>query len=412
MLWLLLLSQPVQETVEQSLPPILSLYRWLHEHPELSNEEKETAARMKQELEAIGFTVTPNVGGHGLLGLLENGKGPTVLFRADFDGLPIQETTGLPYASKNPGVMHACGHDIHMSNAIGALTVLSKLKDRWKGTLLFVGQPAEEKGAGAARVIRDPKFRRLLKKTGKPIVAMAIHDTADLPAGAIATAPGWVTANVDSVDIIVHGKGGHGARPHESVDPILIGSEIVLALQSIVSRRIKPGTRAVVTVGKFEGGTKHNIIPSKATLLLTVRSYADEERRLLLREIERVAREVASAHRAPKPPEVIIQSDFTPSGYNDPGWVARLQPIFERGLGARNVRVREPSTGGEDFSEYARRLKIPGVMFWVGVQNPRSFERNGQLHGLHSDKFAPDPKPTLRASILTTSLALLDALSP
>ncbi|MEL6547223.1 MAG: amidohydrolase, partial [Myxococcota bacterium] len=280
----------LERSVRSEQSNIESLYRWFHQHPELSGKEFKTAERMATELRALGATVYENVGGTGVVAVLSNRvepKGPVVLMRADMDALPVTEATGAPYASKTPGVMHACGHDIHMSSAIGALRVLRNNESAWNGRIVFVAQPAEEIGVGARAVLADRTFQSIMKKYGRPEAAIALHDFAESEAGTVGIRSGWAFANVDSVDLFIYGRGGHGARPHQTVDPVVIGSEIVVALQTIVSRRLAPGTPAVVTVGAFNAGTKHNIISSEAHLQLTVRSYGDEMRAELVEEIKR-----------------------------------------------------------------------------------------------------------------------------
>ncbi len=395
------------QEVEKILPETVELYRWFHANPELSNQEKNTSARLAQELRQLGLEVVEGVGGYGLLGALEGGgPGPVVLYRADMDGLPIVEQTGVPYASKNTGVMHACGHDVHMSTAVGTLRVLSQNRSAWKGKVLFVGQPAEEVGQGARAMLKDPKFKAFLEKHGQPSLALGMHDSA-LPAGQVVLTPGYVSANVDSVDIIVHGLGGHGAYPQLAIDPIVIGSETVMALQTIVSRRLPPGTKAVVTVGQFSAGTKHNIIPPEALLQLTVRSYEQTVRKKLLEEIERVARAVSAAHGAPRDPEVIHRDEYTRAGYNDPEWSRRLAARLEKVIGQPLTEL-EPTMGGEDFAEFHWELGCPGVMFVVGAL-AESYPGD-RRPGLHSDMFAPLPEKTLRTSILVSVEALLEGL--
>ena len=391
----------------------LELYRWFHAHPELSNREKQTSRRLAQELKSLGLEVEEGIGGYGIMAILRGRPGgPVVLYRADMDALPVQEATGLPYASQVPGVMHACGHDLHMACAVAALGDLSKKRKQWTGTLVFVGQPAEELGDGAKRMISDPKFQKFLERAGgKPRMAFALHDSATLPVGKISLSPGYIAANVDSVDITVHGLGGHGAHPDTAIDPIVMASEIVLSLQTIVSRRLKPGAKAVITVGKFSAGSKHNIIPPKAELALTVRSYDEKTRQQLLAEIRHISHNIAAAYHAPKPPDVRHQeSDSTPSCYNDPNWVTRLRPILVTRLGAKNVVKQEPSMGGEDFSEYSRMLKIPGVMFNLGAVEPRKVQKGEALPGLHSDRFTPDAGPAIELGSQLVQACLLEAL--
>jgi amidohydrolase len=400
--------------LEAALPGAIEAYKWFHAHPELSGEESKTAAKLAEILRGLGLEVHEKVGGHGLVGILRNGKGPVVLYRADMDALPVTEKSGVAWASKNTGVMHACGHDVHMATAVGALDVLAKTKDHWKGTILFVGQPSEEVGQGARNMLRDARFKKLLAEVGKPKIALALHDAADLPAGKVTVIDGFHHANVDSVDIVVHGKGGHGARPHETIDPVVIAAEIVMSLQTIVSRRLRPDDKAVVTVGKFAAGTKHNIIPSEATLLLTVRSYSDETRKRLLAEIEHIARQIAKAHHAPRAPEVRVSPDGIPAAYNDPAWAGRIRSRFAEVLGKDKVAGDQPSLGGEDFGLFPRELKIPGVMWRLGAVDPKRFAKTRveELPGLHSERFVAAPEPTLRTGILTVVTAVLEALAP
>jgi amidohydrolase len=371
------------------------------------------ATHLAERLEALGLDVHRGVGGTGLLGVLRGqgpGQGPTILYRADLDGLPVKEKTGVEWASENDGVMHACGHDVHMSVALGALSVLANAADRWAGTILFVGQPAEEVGKGARAIMADRTFKKVLKQVGKPRVALAIHDATDIAAGEVSLLPGFAHANVDSVDIVVHGTGGHGAQPQNAVDPVLIASEMVMSLQSIVSRRIKGSEPAVITVGSFHAGSKHNIIPSRAELKLTVRSYSDETRATLLGEIKRVATHIAAAHNAPRPPEVTVLDEYTPAAFNDPAWTEKLQQRLVEELGASRVTTHLPTLGGEDFGQYSRMLKIPGVMFKVGASDPRRIKAGKPVPGLHSDRFIPVVEPTLSTGVHAVSAALLLAL--
>lgn len=407
-------KDPFEVAVEGALPEAVAEYEWFHAHPELSNAETETAAHLGKALRDLGLEVHEGIGGTGIVGILRNGDGPTVLYRADMDGLPVTEATGVRYASQNPGVMHACGHDVHMATAIGALRSMVETKAKWRGTIFFVGQPAEELGSGARLMLADKRFRSLLKKEGTPKLAVAIHDAADVPAGSISVVPGFHNANVDSVDIVIHGKGGHGAKPHKAIDPIVIGAEVVMSLQTIVSRRLGPDEEAVITVGRFDAGTKHNIIPPTATLLLTVRSYSDETRKTVLAEIERVTRQIAKAHRAPRAPDVKVAPSFVPACYNDPPWTERLRKAWARDLGADAVLEHTPSMGGEDFGLFAKELKIPAVMWRVGGVDPKRWKRTGGkgLPGLHSDGWAPLPEPTVRTGITSVVTSLREALAP
>lgn len=403
--------------VDDALPAATRAYRWFHRHPELSSAEVETARHLANELRVLGLEVSEHIGGTGVVGVLAGEAaegGPTVLLRADMDALPVTEETGLPYASANRGVMHACGHDVHMACAIGALRVLSARKALLRGRILFVGQPAEETGIGARAVLEDRTFRKILARTGAPVVALALHDASDLPAGAVSLLAGYAHANIDTLDITVFGRGGHAAKPHLACDPIVLGAEIVLSLQTIVSRRLPAGERAVVTVGQFAAGNKHNVIPDSATLLITVRSYRETTRRRLLDEIARISRHVARAHDAPRDPSIVVRDEHTPAAYNDPAWTARLAALFRHALGPDRVETHEPSLGGEDFGRFSATLGIPGVMWKLGAVDPRRFdaERLHELPALHSPRFAPAARPTLRTGILTLALAVEDVLRP
>jgi hippurate hydrolase len=372
---------------------------------------------MAERLRALGFDVTSGVGKTGVVGILRNGKGPTVMLRTDLDALPVEEQTGLPYASKvttrdesgdHVHVMHACGHDIHMTSWIGAATLLSRARDRWRGTLMMVGQPAEERGGGASKMLADGLFTRF----PKPDFAFAIHDSAQTPAGTVQPISGYALANVDSVDITIYGRGGHGAYPHTTIDPIVIAARTVLALQTIVGRENNPLDPAVVTVGSIHGGTKHNIIPDQVKLQLTVRSYKDDVRKHLLASIERIAKAEAAAAGAPRPPDVAV-SDGTPATYNDPVVTKRVADALVRGLGADRVSQAEPVMGGEDFSEYGR-AGVPSTLVWVGAVEPKKYEASkvggSALPSLHSSNFAPDREPTIRTGVKTVTLAALELL--
>jgi len=407
----------VKEQVTNLVPAAAELYSWFHQYPELSGKETKTAARVAKELRALGMEVHEGIGGTGVIGIMrskKNPKGKVVLVRADMDGLPIQEATGVAFASRNKGVMHACGHDLHMSNGLGTMSVLKALDSQWQGTVLYIGQPAEETGRGARGILADKRFKKILRKLGKPALAVAIHDASDLPAGDVSFAAGYASANVDSVDIIVHGVGGHGAKPSKAVDPVLIAADIITSLQSIVARRIKPGEKAVITVGKIHGGTKHNIIPAEVSMGLTVRSFGDAMRNKLLDEIRRVAINVARAHAVPRDPEVITRDEFTPSIYNDPEWTRRLHDMFAVTLGASHVHMDSPGTGGEDFGRYGKSLGIPSVMYRLGASPRKLIAKLGPdgVPQLHANNYLPDAPAALTAGITTLSLAILEGLQP
>ncbi|WP_442482499.1 M20 metallopeptidase family protein [Aeoliella sp. SH292] len=401
----------------QHTAEIVELYKELHQAPELSFEEKETAARMAKELRALGAEVRTDIGGHGVIGILRNGEGNTLMLRADMDALPVAEETGVPYASKvvttnergqSVGVMHACGHDIHMSNMVGVARMLAENKDAWQGTAIFLMQPAEERGAGAKAMLDDG----LLTMFPRPDYAVAVHVAADLEAGKVGYCPGYACANVDSVDILVKGRGGHGAYPETTVDPVVIAAKLVLDLQTIVSREIRPNDPAVITVGAIQGGTKHNVIGDECKLQLTVRSYSPEVRAKLAEAIIRKAKAAAMSAGAPEP-EIDI-SEGTPSMYNDPELTQRVAAIATRVVGAERVEKTDPTMGGEDFSRYGL-VGLPISMFKVGTVSAERMKEfkdaNTPAPSLHSPLFYPEPEKTLETSLSTTGAVALELLS-
>ncbi|WP_300998528.1 M20 family metallopeptidase [Hyphomonas sp.] len=429
-------GMPVGET-RSADPALIELYKKLHANPELSFREVETSKLMADELRALGFTVTeglgdawvrekamkdvgrvlPGVGGYGVVGVFENGRGPTVLIRADMDGLPVPDQTGFEFASKvvsqtwtgvESPVMHACAHDIHMTVWVGTARELIANADKWKGTLVMIAQPAEEIGLGAQAMLADG----LYSKFPLPDYNIALHVSASAPAGVINYSSGYALANVDSVDIKVKGAGGHGAYPQTTRDPVLIGAHIVTALQSLVSRNTNPLDSAVVTVGSFKAGAKHNIISDEAELLITVRSYDDKTRQMLLDGIRRIAEGQAAAFGAPAP-EIRIESDYTPATYNDPALTERAMKAVAKKLGEENVRAVPPVMGGEDFSQFARTdEKVPGVIFWLGAVNPDKFAAS-QIDGmplpsLHSPLFGPDYDPAIATGVEAMTTAAID----
>ena len=398
------------------LKELLTLYKHFHQHPELSLEERETAARVAEELEEAGAEVTAGVGGHGVVGVMANGKGPTILIRTDLDALPVTEQTQLTYAStvkvKNArgietGVMHACGHDIHITSLIGVARYLNENKDRWQGTVVFIGQPAEERGEGALQMLNAGLFERF----PKPDYALAMHVDSTLAAGKLGYLAGYTLANVDSVDIKLRGRGGHGAFPHTTVDPIVQAAKLILDLQTIVSREIKPTEPAVVTVGSIHAGTKHNVIGDECDLQLTVRSYSDEVRQHLLKAIRRKAAAAAASAGAPEPSVEVTEG--TPAMYNDEQLVERVVPVFRQAFGDERVVPSEPSMGGEDFSRYGL-AGVPIFMFRVGsVEAKRlaGYERIGQEPpSLHSAVYYPDAEPTLETGVAAMASAALELL--
>ncbi|HZQ67301.1 MAG TPA: amidohydrolase [Terriglobales bacterium] len=410
-------ESPSKAQMDNIYPGIESLYMDLHRNPELSLHEVKTAATMADNLRKLGFDVTTGVGGTGVVGVLKNGNGPTVMIRAELDALPVPEKTGLPYASHvmtkddlgaDVPVMHACGHDLHMAVGIGTATLLSQNKDRWHGTFIFVGQPAEERIRGAAAMLKDGLFTRF----PRPDFAISLHDTADLPAGKLGYTPGYALANSDSVDVTIYGKGGHGSAPQVAVDPIVIAARTILAWQTIVSREINPQDPAVITVGSIHGGTKHNIIPDEVHLQLTVRSYKDEVRQHLLDSIERIAKGEATAAGAPKAPLVQV-TESVKAVYNDPALTQKTADALKQIFGADNVVQEPPAMASDDFAEYGR-AGVPALQFSLGAVNPEEFRKakasGGKLPGPHSPFFAPDREPSLRTGIEAETAAVLELL--
>ena len=399
---------------------LLELYKELHANPELSYQEYETSKKLASLLESIGYQVTRNVGGNGVVALLENGDGNTVMFRADMDGLPVEEKTGASYASKNKVknlegeevfTMHACGHDVHMTVLIGVAEYLYKNKDTWQGKLLLVLEPAEEVSGGARNMIKDGLFT----KFPRPDFNLAFHVSASLQAGKVGYLPGWAMANVDSVDITVKGLGGHGAYPHTTKDPIVIAANIVTQLQTIVSRQIAPTDPAVVTVGSIHGGTKHNVIPNEVKLQLTLRSYTDEVRNQTLSSIERIVRGSAISAGLTEEyfPVIEIKDEYTPAVFNNPSLVEKVQRSFVNTLGDDKVIEVSPVMGGEDFGMFGRvEPIIPTALFWLGAVNNEVYEKAKRddltLPSLHSDLFLPDADPAINTGVEAMSNAIVD----
>ena len=415
------LDSRVDGWVELELPELLKVYRHLHENPELSLKEAKTSAFVAKALAKAGYSVETKIGGYGVIGILRNGRGPTLLIRGDMDGLPIVEATGLPYASvvrtknaegREVGVMHACGHDVHVTNLLGTAQLLAELADEWRGTLVILAQPAEELGLGALHMIDDGLFDRI----PRPDHAIALHVAAELRAGSIGFVSGWAAANVDWVRITMHGRGGHGARPHEAVDPIVMSAHLVTALQSIVSRQIDPSKPAVVTVGSIHGGAKSNVIPDQVKLELTVRSYSDEVREQLLRSIERMAEESCDLFDCPRPPEVWIKPDYTPAMWNDPDLARRGVEVFRSMLGNAKVHEISATMTGEDFGRYTRAGDFPSFLYRLGSVSPSEWDKRRsdgrRLPSIHSSLFAPDPEETLRTGLRSMARLALELLGP
>jgi len=414
-----LLAASAVDGLDQLYPHLDALYLELHRNPELSMKEQRTSARMAEELRKLGYEVTAGVGGTGVVGILRNGKGPTVLLRTELDALPVEEKTGLPYASTATGVnpagqtvpvMHACGHDAHMAGWTGAAALLARAKDRWRGTVMMVGQPGEETVQGAKAMIGDG----LLQRFPRPDFSVAVHDSSDLPAGKVYFIPGYGMAGVDSVDITIFGRGGHGAKPNTTIDPVVIAARTVLSIQTLVSREKDPLEPAVVTVGSIHGGTKYNIIPDEVKLQLTVRSFNPEVRKLLLEGIERIARAEAAAARAPKEPTIKFSEHQDPT-YNDPAITQRLAAAVAKQIGADNVKETRPEMVAEDFGEFGKAAGTPSVLLRVGAAEPAKYEaslKSGTpLPSLHSSGFAPDRERTIRTAATVLTLSALELLA-
>ena len=399
--------------IEDDLPYLLEFYKTRHQNPEISLEEKATAAALASELKSIGFEVTENFGGYGIVGVYKNGKGPTILYRTDMDALPMYEKTELPYQSKlttnyngqEVGTMHSCGHDMHMTSWLGTARAMVKMKKEWKGTLLLIGQPAEEIGAGARMMLEEG----LYQKFGVPDYGFGLHCSATIEEGKVGFGKGYTMANTESVDILVKGVGAHGASPHMSIDPVVIASLMVMELQTIVSRNLKPTDAAVITVGAIQGGIKHNIIPDHVTLKLTVRTYTDEVRQMVHKRIKEIAEGVAIASGVPEElmPEVTIPDDFTPANYNDSDLVDVMTSAASKAIGAANVVESEPLMVGEDFSMYGQTPEsVPTVLYWLGTA-PVSRLESGNVPGLHSPYYFPVPESSIKTAVSVNTAALL-----
>jgi amidohydrolase len=416
--------------IERDIPWLLATYKMLHAAPELSHHEEKTATFFAGELRKFGYTVTERIGkyerpewvSYGVVAVMKNGPGPTVLVRTELDALPVDEKTGVPYASKvktkndagaEVSVMHACGHDIHMTSLLGTAKLMAELKNSWHGTLIVLGQPAEETIDGARAMLRDGLYTNF----PKPDFAIALHDNAELPAGVVGYTPGYALASSTSVDIKIRGLGGHGSRPDASKDPIVVAAQVVMALQTIVSRENSPFDPAVVTVGSIHGGTRYNIIPDEVNLQLTVRTYKEEVRKRILASIERITRGVALAAGVPKDRAPIVkasETEVTASTYNEPQLTERLVGAFQSALGQDKVVEVAPIMASEDFGYLSLDQKIPLTIFWLGAVDPakvkESKESGMPLPSLHSALFAPLPEPTLRTGVRATTAALVELM--
>jgi hippurate hydrolase len=423
-------QQSLDAMIDRDLAQFVSTYKMLHGAPELSHYEAKTSAFVADQLRSFGYTVTDHVGkydrpewkGYGVVALLKNGEGPVVWVRTELDALPVEEKTGLPYASvvktkndagQETGVMHACGHDVHMTNWLGTAKMLAQMKDQWRGTLVFIGQPAEETIDGAKAMLADGLYDRF----PKPNFLLALHDSADVEAGKITYFPGYAMASGTSVDLIIRGLGGHGARPESTKDPVVMAAETIIALQTIVSRENSPLDPAVVSVGSIHGGTKRNVIPDEVTLQLTVRAYKEEVRQRMLASIQRIANGVAMA--AGVPPErapimKVIENETGPATYNDPQLSERIAGAMAKALGNDNVVKTQPLMVSEDFGRLSLDHQIPAFMFWLGAVDPVKVEasvKSGKaLPSLHSSLFQPLPEPTLRTGIKAMTTAVLELM--
>jgi amidohydrolase len=429
------LAQPPDLTsmVDPDLGSFVGIYKGIHAAPELSHHEEKTSALLARHLRSLGFDVTERVGkyqnldwkAYGVVAVMRNGPGPTVLVRADMDALPIEEQTGLPYASHvrakddagvEVPVMHACGHDIHVTTLIGTARMLVRLKAQWHGTLVLLGQPAEEKIDGARAMLTDGLYTRF----PRPDFALALHDAPDMEAGKIGYIAGYMTAGSISVDVIIRGIGGHGAYPYKTKDPIVMAAEYVLAIQTIVSRENSPFDPVVVTVGSIQGGTKSNIIPDEVRMQLSIRTYKDEVRQRVLASLARIAKGIAVANGVPDERAPIVKpndTEYTAATYNDPALTARVAQAMKQALGAGNVIAIDPVMGSEDFGELSLEgHEIPTMMFRVGAidapRMARSKETGSPLPTVHSSLFWPEPEATLRTGIVAMTAAVLDLMNP
>ncbi|HEX9955026.1 MAG TPA: amidohydrolase [Allosphingosinicella sp.] len=416
-------ADPIADGVANDMRSLMTLYRDLHANPELSMQEVKSAAKMATEAKKLGYQVTTGVGKTGVVAVMKNGPGPVLLLRADMDGLPVIEQTGLPFASKvkgtslagvESGVMHACGHDTHMTAWVGVARRMAAMKSQWSGTLVLVAQPGEETSEGAKAMLEDGLFTRF----PKPTHALAFHDAASLPAGTIGYNVGPALANVDSVDIVVKGVGGHGAYPHTTKDPIVLASRIVGALQTIVSREVDPQEPAVITVGSFHAGAKHNIISDEATMLLTVRSYTDETRKILLDGIRRIVNGEAIAAGMPQdkmPTVTVREAQATPATVNTEKLTTSTAALLTQRFGAERVLKTRSVMGGEDFGRfYLADKSIESLIFWVGgvpqAQWDKAAGDPAKLPSLHSPFWAPDAEKTISTATEALTVAALGVL--
>ena len=409
-------TTPTPAEVDAIYPDIEALYIDLHRNPELAFQETQTAAKLAARVKALGFDVTTGVGRTGIVAVMKNGAGPTVMLRTELDALPVEEKTGLPFASRvvvknasgqSTPVMHACGHDLHMSAWAGTARLMAEHRDRWRGTLVMVGQPAEEGGGGAAAMLKDGLFTRF----PRPDFALSLHDDDTMPAGTIGYHPGYFRAMSDAVTITVYGRGGHAAMPHNTVDPIVLAARIVLTLQTVVSRENNPVDPVVVTIGSIHGGAQGNVIPDEVRLQLSVRTYTSEVRTRTLAAIRRIAKGEADAAGAPREPQVDVPSRPARAVYNDPALTLRLAGALKKGLGEQNVVEMPQKMTSEDFAEYGL-AGVPSVLLHIGAVDPAKLAAARQtgipVPAPHSPEWAPEREPTLKAAIRAEVTALLE----
>jgi hippurate hydrolase len=423
-------AQSVPEVVDQQLGNLVATYKGIHEHPELSHHEVATSALLAGELRKSGYTVTERIGrypdgsqAYGLVGILKNGPGITLLVRADMDALPVVEETGVPYAShvmtKNAagqevGVMHACGHDVHVTTMIGVARTMAAEKSKWHGTLILLGQPSEETIDGAKAMMADHLYERF----GKPDLAIALHDTNALPAGMVGITSGPALASSISYDVTMRGIGGHGAAPQAGKDPIVMAAEFIVDLQTVVSRSEDPTDPAVITVGDIHGGSKRNIIPDSVKMELTTRAFSDKARQTIFEGINRTAKGVAIAAGVPEnlmPVVTLLEDESTPVLYNDPKLAGRVKAALVTALGEKNVVDTPRIMGSEDFGVLGYDdHRIPVTMFWLGAMYPERLAAaraaGKELPGPHNSKFEPDPEPTLRTGVTAMSSVAISLL--
>jgi hippurate hydrolase len=410
-------AQTIDQLIDREMPSLITTYKQLHAAPELSMQEKKTSETVASQLRAMGFEVTypfgqyvePNATCYGVIAMMKNGSGPTVLVRSDMDALPVEEQTGAAYVSQSKGVMHACGHDIHMTTLIGTAKLLTEMKSKWHGTVMLVGQPAEEVVKGADALLRAGIY----EKIARPDFIIALLDNANMPAGQIGWFPGYFMASADSVNVTMRGMGGHGASPQSTKDPVVMAAEFVTALQTIVSRETSPLDSAVVTVGSIHGGAKRNVIPDEVQLLMTVRTYKPAVRKQVLASIERIARGIALAAGVPQeraPIVEVLAGESVDATWNDPALSERLGKALTRDMGAANVVKMDPLMVSEDFGRFALDRKIPATMLNVGAVDPARIASGERLPSLHSSGFLPVAEPTLRGGIKAMVLSSLELL--